>query len=434
VRRPLHCLLVGFLVFSLSVDTARACWRLRHAHRSHAAACPVDPACGGWSPVVVVADAAIGCGWAAAPLDTATIVPVGGWVEEIACGQPLPCCESEFDGAVVEAYAIAEPAADGTFIAESPTVSGEVLAARPAVPELAPAAEPVGRPEPLQPVPGEQPSIGSAAPSRPAVPDDQPVEPAAANTPAEPGGEGPAVADPSTPATREMRPDQTATDPEPELSLPATPEPKSPEPPAEVGQLPATPEPTPQPGPATEPPAPAEPNLFEEADASPAPPAGKPEAAADEPARDPLPAAEPEPPATDPEPPATDPEPPATDPEPTATDPEPTPEPEPPNTAPVENVPEPAAEPAPPDAVEPAADPLSRSERNRRWIDASGRYAVVGALVSVLDGRAEIRRPDGRSISVPLDRLSPFDRAYAEEAGRWIAGAAVARPTETAGL
>jgi hypothetical protein len=100
----------------------------------------------------------------------------------------------------------------------------------------------------------------------------------------------------------------------------------------------------------------------------------------------------------------------------------------------VENVPEPAAEPAPPDAVEPAADPLSRSERNRRWIDASGRYAVVGALVSVLDGRAEIRRPDGRSISVPLDRLSPFDRAYAEEAGRWIAGAAVARPTETAGL
>jgi hypothetical protein len=391
VRRPLHCLLVGFLVFSLSVDTARACWRLRHAHRSHAAACPVDPACGGWSPVVVVADAAIGCGWAAAPLDTATIVPVGGWVEEIACGQPLPCCESEFDGAVVEAYAIAEPAADGTLIAESPTVSAEVLAARPAVPELAPAAEPVGRPEPLQPVPSDQPSIGSVAPSRPAVPDDQPVEPAAANTPAEPGGKGPAVADPSTPATTEMRPDQTATDPEPELSLPATPEP------------------TPQPGPATEPPAPAEPNLFEEADASPAPPAGKPEAAADEPARDPLPAAEPETPATDPEP-------------------------EPPNTAPVENVPEPAAEPAPPDAVEPAADPLSRSERNRRWIDASGRYAVVGALVSVLDGRAEIRRPDGRSISVPLDRLSPFDRAYAEEAGRWIAGAAVARPTETAGL
>ena len=107
MRRPLHCLLVGFLIFSLSVDTARACWRLRHAHRGHAApACPVEPGCGGWS-AVVVADVAVGCGWAAYPAETAVVVPAGCFVEEIGCGQPLDCCGGDVDGLTLEPHGIA---------------------------------------------------------------------------------------------------------------------------------------------------------------------------------------------------------------------------------------------------------------------------------------------------------------------------------------
>ena len=417
MRRPLHCLLVGFLIFSLSVDTARACWRLRHAHRGHAVpACPVEPGCGGWS-AVVVADVAVGCGWAAYPAETAVVVPAGCFVEEIGCGQPLDCCGGDVDGLTLEPHGIVGPDATTTTITTAPpTVTGEILTARPAAPGIAPAAEPVGRPEPLEPRPTEQPSIVSVSPARPAAPGDQPVEPASATAPA----------DPSPPTTREVEREATTTAAEspPELSLPANPEPESPVPPTEDGPPPAMPAATPAP---VEPPAPAEPNLFEEVDAAPsrpATPAVEPQPAAEEPPQDPPPDEEPSAtPATDPAPAAQ----PMQEPGPAAAD-------EVPRAAPAEDA-APVEDAAPAVEPEPAADPLSRSEPNRRWIDASGRYAVVGALVAVLDGRAEIRKPEGGSISVPLDRLSPFDRAYAEEAGRELATAATtARPTETAAL
>lgn len=408
MRRPLHCLLVGILVFSLSVDTARACWRLRHAHRGHVApACPVEPGCGGWS--VVVADRAVGCGWAAYPAETAVVAPAGCFVEEITCGQPLECCGGDFGGLTLEPHVIAGPdVTTATITTDPPTVSGEILTARPAAPEIAPATEPVGRPEPLEPRPTEQPSIVSVSPARPVTPGDQPVEPASATAPA----------DPAPPATREPERDATTTPAEspPELSLPPNPEPASPEPPTEA----EPPSAMPAPAPAAEPPAPAEPNLFEEVDAAPAQPATpavEPQPAAEEPPQDPAPEEEP---ATTP---ANDPDTarPIAEPAPAAADDVSEP-------APVEGA-APAVEP------EPAAEPLSRSAPNRRWIDVSGRYAVVGALVAVIDGRAEIRKPAGGSVSVPLDRLSPFDRAYAEEAGRSLAAAATtARPTETAAL
>jgi hypothetical protein len=85
--------------------------------------------------------------------------------------------------------------------------------------------------------------------------------------------------------------------------------------------------------------------------------------------------------------------------------------------------------------AEPAADPFSTTEPARRWIDATGRYAVVGTLLAVHEATAEIRTADGRTVTVPLDRLSPHDRAYAEQAGpRLLAGPAAPRPSDTAGL
>ena len=97
---------------------------------------------------------------------------------------------------------------------------------------------------------------------------------------------------------------------------------------------------------------------------------------------------------------------------------------------------EPAAEEADQEeAADAAADPFSATEPVRRWIDATGRYAVVGTLLAVREATAEIRKADGRTVSVPLDRLSPHDREYAEQVGpRLLAGPAAPRPTDTAGL
>jgi hypothetical protein len=59
----------------------------------------------------------------------------------------------------------------------------------------------------------------------------------------------------------------------------------------------------------------------------------------------------------------------------------------------------------------------------------------VGTLVGVSDREAEILRADGRTIRVPLERLSPHDRDYAAEAQpRLLAGPKAPQPTDTAGL
>jgi len=94
VRRPLHCLLVAILIFSLSVDTARACWHLRHAHRVHAAhACwPAAPRHGGWSHAVVVSDVAVGWGWSSEPCAEVVVIRANPCVEEIACGPTVVGC------------------------------------------------------------------------------------------------------------------------------------------------------------------------------------------------------------------------------------------------------------------------------------------------------------------------------------------------------
>jgi hypothetical protein len=107
---------------------------------------------------------------------------------------------------------------------------------------------------------------------------------------------------------------------------------------------------------------------------------------------------------------------------------------------------EPAAEapaaPPKPDAAEPSgAEPSADTARTapveprRRWIDAAGAHATVGSLVDVRGDRVEILKANGRTITVPIDRLSDFDRDYVSEAGLRLAarrGGPASR--DTAGL
>jgi hypothetical protein len=97
----------------------------------------------------------------------------------------------------------------------------------------------------------------------------------------------------------------------------------------------------------------------------------------------------------------------------------------------------PAAEPAPPPApaAEPAAEPRAAREPLRRWIDDTAAYAVVGRLIDVRDDRVEILKADGRSVTVPLARLSGLDRDYVAGAAGRIASnrPRSPRPTDTAG-
>jgi hypothetical protein len=101
---------------------------------------------------------------------------------------------------------------------------------------------------------------------------------------------------------------------------------------------------------------------------------------------------------------------------------------------------EPAAEPTPPVLSEPdpfAAQPVDPSvgaEPQRRWIDDTASYAVVGRLVDVRGAAVEILTGDGRRVTVPLARLSGFDRGYVADAAPRLAAAKNRgpRPTDTA--
>lgn len=48
----------------------------------------------------------------------------------------------------------------------------------------------------------------------------------------------------------------------------------------------------------------------------------------------------------------------------------------------------------------------------RTWTDSSGKHQIEAELLSVEDGKALLRRADGKEISVALDQLSVEDRAY----------------------
>lgn len=458
MRRPLHCLLVAFLIFSLSVDTARACWHLRHAHRVHALhGCPPAPACyGGWSMAVVVTDVAVECGSSIAPRMDRMVsghgtCGTGSFVEEIVCGPVVECCGEPIGRVAARAVITEQPvmAAESASVVAAPTPQPAFQAPAVVAESLAPAApvaaEPVRTPGPIEPVPaakGEQSvvSVAEPQPVNPLPPAERAVQPASADTPVEPLIPEPVVPAPEKPTVpaKDAAPQDVPAEPViPELR-PEAPAPPVDEPAAQPAGDVTNASPAAAPEPAAPPEEPAEPNLFEEVEATPVPPAAAtevfgpvetPSAPADETTPTPEPAAENADTAA-----ATAAEPvqnePAAD---DATAPAPAADVTPPPAAQ-----EPAANEATDEqtpATEPVADPFSSTEPARRWIDATGRYAVVGTLLTVRESTAEIHTADGRTVSVPLDRLSPHDRAYAEQAAdRQLAGPATPRPTDTAGM
>ena len=48
----------------------------------------------------------------------------------------------------------------------------------------------------------------------------------------------------------------------------------------------------------------------------------------------------------------------------------------------------------------------------RQWTDRSGSYSVEAELVKVEDGRVHLKKPDGKIVTVPQDRLSDVDQRY----------------------
>lgn len=402
MRRWFNCLLIGVLTCSLLVDTAKACWYRRHAH-AHAARGYWQPACppvATWPAChdVVVSDSACGSG-----LACGSVVIVDGWRDEVCCGGD--------SGIVVESTIV-----QGGHGVVGEVVVGEVVgdAAESVVAPSEPtiAAEPAAAQ--AEPIVAPQNGIAAVAPAvpelKPAVDSTPAVEPVVALEPA-----------PVEPAT------EPATEPAP----------------AEPAPEPAAPQP--EPVAAVESPAPpAEPNIFEEvesaADAAILAPAGTeppadPSAASTDRSADNLfgePEAATEPaaaPVADPpaEPSAAEP---ALGPEADASEPA------------AEPVTEPAADDAPA-AEEPAsqpaaeeADPFSDASREplRRWVDDTGRYATVGMLVDVRAEGVEIRKANGRTVIVPLDRLSEHDRAYAADAEARLAADRAPSSRETVGL
>jgi hypothetical protein len=335
VRRWFHCLLIGALACSLSVDTAKACWYLRHAH------------------------AARGCRRPACP-------PVATWTgcQEVVCHevvvQDSVCCEELAPGpTAVMAEAVAPEQPSEPIAAVEPTPAP----AEPIVPQQPPAQTGVAAVAPV--VPHLQPAPDTERDVEPAVA----IEPA----PAEPAVEAEPPAEPA--------PDESAV----EIPVP-----------------------------------PVEPNIFEEVEAAgdAAPDAAEPVAqpatptatpAADDLSGSAAAAQEPvdEPAAADP---AAD-----------------------PATVPDAVAPAPAgAEPAAPPAADPFGD--AGGEPMRRWIDDTGSYATVGMLVELRADGVEIRKGNGRSVIVPLDRLSDHDRSYAAAAGARLAAERTASSSATAGL
>lgn len=103
------------------------------------------------------------------------------------------------------------------------------------------------------------------------------------------------------------------------------------------------------------------------------------------------------------------------------------------------DTPEPVIEePTPPAPQEPNpfdVPDTAAAEPQRRWIDATDSYAVVGRLVDFRGDEVDILRADGRLVTVPVDRLSDFDRDYVGAAGPRIAATRHRGPlpTDTAG-
>ncbi|MGI9178567.1 MAG: SHD1 domain-containing protein [Pirellulales bacterium] len=390
MRRSLHAFLVGLLTVSFSMDAARGCWYLRHAHHAHHAPAYRASACSSFmtessSVSWTVTDdcQAGGAPWVSSwvSMDDVVVIHddgvVEGVVEGCACGDVI---EADGGNAALEEHGIDVVA--GSMVKDPLVTSAPVV------------AEPM-----MESIVVPAPVVGANAP------DEQPL------TAGEPLQQlEPTLAPPSdevrqATALGDDEPEAAAREAAPPAVDPVSDKPAE-EPMAEsLDELPGT-----EPPAATPAVVPEEPNLFEEADAQSAPatpldadtvPLAEPVPSGDgglnEPAREPgddelLPARE-----------------------------------EPADDAVKGD--EPAA---------PAADPFDAANRSgepvRRWIDRTGAYAVVGTLVAVREDGTCVLAAAGRMLTVPLAALSDHDRDYASRAEDRLAARASRQARDTAGL
>lgn len=69
-----------------------------------------------------------------------------------------------------------------------------------------------------------------------------------------------------------------------------------------------------------------------------------------------------------------------------------------------------------PDAiVTPVQPPPEELTIKRKWQDASGQFAIEAEFVTLQEGKVELKKPDGKIISVPLDKLAPKDQDMARK-------------------
>jgi hypothetical protein len=62
----------------------------------------------------------------------------------------------------------------------------------------------------------------------------------------------------------------------------------------------------------------------------------------------------------------------------------------------------------------------------RTWTDATGKHTLEAEFVELKDGNVQLRKPDGKVVTLPIEKLSQADQAFAK------AHAAPAKRTDTA--
>ncbi|MEX0669840.1 MAG: SHD1 domain-containing protein [Pirellulales bacterium] len=324
----------------------------------------------------------------------------------ITCPPPRECGMMVVSDVVVDGWQGDATSASGCDCNAASVVADELVSVgEPAVeaPLAAPAAQPpVAPPDTVLPTlkPASEP-VPVEVQQTTALAEEKPLEPAPA--PFEPQPEAPAKEASEADANEAAATDEPASADAEKPSVDATVEPTAA---PEVGN-PAEPVEPVEPAPAEPalPVEPEEPNLFEDAEGDTA--TGEPFEEAPAESEDAATDVEPgdadagEAPVVDEEAPAPDDSEPAAD--------------------------EPADEPP-----APQADPFDGAGRSgeplRRWIDRSGGYAVVAALVDVRADGTCVLDSAGRTLTVPLESLSDHDRNYAQRAQQRLAALRAAEP------
>lgn len=66
-------------------------------------------------------------------------------------------------------------------------------------------------------------------------------------------------------------------------------------------------------------------------------------------------------------------------------------------------------------AAKPAAKLPAEAAKPRTWTDSTGKFSVEATLADIKDGQATLKRTDGRTVTLPVERLSQADQDYLKE-------------------